>query len=121
MTFASNPSPHAVIYDPDAVAEFVTAVKSKEEQKGIINAVLKLRELGERLEPPHMKPLQGAAGLRELRPKQGRSDWRAVYCRCGVIYVIVAVDRQKNFAAMIERAWTRASRYGAMSLNFDKS
>jgi Phage derived protein Gp49-like (DUF891) len=78
----------------------------------IINAVLKLRELGERLEPPHMKPLQGATGLRELRPKQGRSDWRAACCRSGVTYVIVAVDRHKNFSAMIERAWTRASRYG---------
>lgn len=121
MTSAYNPSPHAVIYDPDAVAEFVSAVKSKEEQKAIVNAVLKLRELGERLEPPHMKPLQGAAGLRELRPKQGRSDWRAVYCRSGLIYVVVAVDRHKNFAAMIERARMRVSRYGGMSLNFDKS
>ncbi len=45
----------------------------------IFNAVEKLRELGERLAPPHMKPLQGeaAGGPCELRPRQGRSDWRA--------------------------------------------
>jgi Phage derived protein Gp49-like (DUF891) len=121
MTSAVKPWPHTVIYDPDAVVEFVTAVKSKEEHRSILNAVLKLRELGERLEPPHMKPLQGPPGLRELRPRQGRSDWRAIYCRSGSIYIVVAIDRHKNFAALIERARTRAPRYGVTSLNFDKS
>jgi Phage derived protein Gp49-like (DUF891) len=121
MTSGAKQWPHTVIYDPDAVAEFVTAVKSKEDHRSILNAVLKLRELGERLEPPHSKTLQGAAGLRELRPKQGRSDWRAVYCRSGSIYVIVAVDRHKNFEAMIARSRMRASRYGGTYLNFDKS
>jgi hypothetical protein len=69
-----------VIYDPDAVAEFVVAVKSKEEQKAILNVVDKLRTPGERLPLPHMKPLQGqsAACLRELRPRRGNSDWRAL-------------------------------------------
>lgn len=61
MTLASKSWPYAVIYDPDAVIEFVMAVKSKEERKAIFNAVDKLRELGERLPPPHMKPLQGEA------------------------------------------------------------
>ncbi len=54
------------------------AVKSKEERKAIFNAVDKLREVGEQLAPPHMKPLQGAGALREPRPRQGRSDWRAL-------------------------------------------
>ena len=72
----SNPSHHQVIYDPDAVAELLT-MKSREEHSALLHAVLKLRELGELLGPPHMKPLKGAAALRELRPKQGRSDWRA--------------------------------------------
>jgi hypothetical protein len=78
MTSTSKSWPYAVIYHPDAVIEFVMAVKSKEERKAIFNAVDKLRELGERLPPPHMKPLQGeaAAGLRELRPRRGNSDWR---------------------------------------------
>jgi hypothetical protein len=101
-----------VIYDPDAVSELL-AMKSKEEHRALLNAVLKLRELGEQLGPPHMKPLKGerAAALRELRPKQGQSDWRAIYRRAGEFYVILAIDRHKNFAAMIERAQARAELY----------
>lgn len=102
-----------VIYDPDAVNELVILVKSKEAHRSLMNAVLKLRELGEWLEPPHMKPLQGpaASGLRELRPKQGRSDWRAIYRRASSIYVILAVDRHSNYEALIARAQARAARY----------
>ena len=102
-----------VVYDPDAVAELATAVKSKEELRAIFNAVEKLRALGERLCPPHMKPLQGesASALRELRPRQGRSDWRALYCRHRSAYVILAVDRHRNFEALVARAQERAERY----------
>jgi hypothetical protein len=122
MNARSKSSPYTVIYDPDAVAEFVTAVKSKEEHRAILNAVSKLRELGERLGPPHMKPLQGGAAttLRELRPKQGRSDWRAIYRRSGSVYVILAVDRHANFAALIARGQTRAARYVGLPLTPDK-
>lgn len=63
MPAAFKSGPHTVIYDADAVVEFVTAVKSKEERGAIFNAVEKLRELGERLAPPHMKPLQGEPRL----------------------------------------------------------
>jgi hypothetical protein len=111
MTHAGR-SPHNVIYDPDAVVD-VLAMKSKEEHRALLNAVRKLGELGERLGPPHMKPLKGdhAAALRELRPRQGRSDWRAIYRRAGGFYVILAIDRHKDFAALIERAQARAGRY----------
>jgi len=61
-----------------------------------------------------MKPLKGdrAAALRELRPKQGQSDWRAIYRRAGDFYAILAFDRHKNIAALIERARARADQYG---------
>jgi hypothetical protein len=103
---------HNVIYDPDAVAELLT-VKSKEEHRALLNAVRKLRELGDQLAPPNMKPLkgEGAAALCELRPRQGQSDWRAIYRRVGQFYVILAVDRHKNFATLIDRARTRAEHY----------
>jgi hypothetical protein len=103
---------HNVIYDPDAVMELL-AMKSKEEHRALLNAVRKLGELGERLGPPHMKPLKGehAAALRELRPRQGQSDWRAIYSRAGALYVILAIDRHKNFASLIERAQARTARY----------
>jgi phage-related protein len=104
---------HTVIYDPDAVVELVAAVKAKEERRAIFNAVEKLREVGELLAPPHMKPLQGkaAGGLRELRPRQGRSDWRALYRRYGSVYVILAFDRHDNFPGLVERAQARAALY----------
>lgn len=112
MTSTSTPWPHTVIYDPDAVAELL-GVKSKQEHRALLNAVRKLGELGEQLGPPHMKPLKGdrAAALCELRPRQGQSDWRAIYRRVGDFYAILAIDRHKNFTSMIERAQARAERY----------
>lgn len=101
---------HGVIYDPDAVAELLE-MKSKEEHRALLNAVGKLGELGEQLGPPHMKPLKGSGPLRELRPRQGQSDWRAIYRRSKDFYAILAIDRHKNFAALIERAQARADRY----------
>lgn len=109
--------PFMVVYDPDATAELVLAVKSKEERKAIFNAVAKLREIGEHLAPPHMKPLQGAdaRGLRELRPRQGRSDWRPIYARVGDVYVILAVDRHDNFDALVARARQRRRQYASLT------
>jgi hypothetical protein len=84
MTVALESWPHIVIYDPDAVVELVMAVKSKEERKAIFNAVDKLRALGERLPPPHTKPVQGAtaAGI--------TSCVRDVGAATGAFYIGVA-------------------------------
>ncbi len=111
---SSNVKRHNVTYDPDAVVELL-AMRSKQEHRALVNAVEKLRELGERLEPPHMKPLQDVTGsaLCELRPRRGDSDWRAIYRRVGTFFVILAIDRHKNFAAMVGRAQHRAGRYGS--------
>jgi hypothetical protein len=108
----SHTAQPSVIYDPNAVAELLT-MKSKEEHRALLNAVRKLGELGERLGPPHVKPLKSSQGaaLRELRPRQGRSDWRAIYRRAGDFYVILAIDRHKNFESLIDRARARAERY----------
>lgn len=116
MVSVSKIRPYTVIYDPDAVVEFAMAVKSKEERKAIFNAVDKLREVGEQLAPPHMKPLQGAGALRELRPRQGRSDWRALYRRFGSVYVVLALDRHDNFAALCARAQAHAVQYAGPPL-----
>lgn len=109
----SKSRPYIVIYDPDAVIELASAVKSKEERKAIFNAVEKLRELGERLPPPHMKPLQGesASGLYELRPRRGDSDWRALYRRFGSTYVVLGFDRHDNFSALVARVQKRSPQY----------
>lgn len=109
----ARPQPFTVVFDPDAVAEFVTAVKAKEERKAILNAVDKLRQVGDRLAPPHVKSLRGAPDLYELRPRQGRSDWRPVYARFGEVFVVLAIDRHDNFDALIARARARAGQYRA--------
>jgi Phage derived protein Gp49-like (DUF891) len=95
------------------------AMKSKEEHRALLNAVRKLGELGERLGPPHIKPLKGAAALLELRPRQGQSDWRAIYCRVGDFYAILAIDRHTNFGSLIDRAQIRAEQYNPL-LKVDK-
>src|SRR3954454_12936489 len=71
-----------VMWDADAAAE-LASLTSKEEKKALFNVIDKLRQLGERLVPPHMKPLKGGSGLRELRPRQGRTHVRAIYVRAG--------------------------------------
>src|SRR3954447_1816731 len=91
---------HTVTYDAAALKEMLIAVKSKEEKKALLNVIDKLEALGEQLAPSHMKPLggEGAAGLRELRPRQGRSDWRAIYKRVGGKgYGILAVGKHTQF------------------------
>ena len=105
---------HTVIYDAAAAQEMLVTVKSKGEIRALLNAVAKLRALGEQLVPPHMKPLGGevAGGLRELRPRQGRSDWRPIYMRIGKrAYVVLAVGRHDEFEKLVARARDRARQY----------
>jgi hypothetical protein len=84
-----------VVYDPDALLDFLAGVRSKEERKAAFNAVDKLRRVGEALAPPHMKPLQGETNLNELRPRQGRSPTRLIYRRVGDVYIVLAVAKDK--------------------------
>jgi len=79
-----------VDFDEGAVRDF-EAVKSKEERKAVFNAIDKLRQLGPRLVPPHVKLLAGEADLFELRPRQGNSKARPLVVRAGRGYLVVAV------------------------------
>jgi phage-related protein len=104
---------HTVTCDAAALKEMLVAIKAKEEKRALLNAIDKLEALGEQLAPPHMKPLgAGAGGLRELRPRQGNSDWRPIYMRIGAkAYVVLAVGRHDEFERLIARAQARAARY----------
>lgn len=92
------PKPYrsTVVYDPDALQDFLVGVRSKEERNAAFNAVDKLRRIGDGLAPPHMKPLQGETGLCELRPRQGRSPTRLLYRRAGDVYIVLAVAKDKT-------------------------
>lgn len=61
------------------------------EQVALRNAVLKLENAGPGLGSPHSSKVQGAEKLRELRPRTGRSPWRALYRQYGNTFVIAAV------------------------------
>ncbi|MBI4220730.1 MAG: hypothetical protein HY682_11335 [Chloroflexi bacterium] len=69
------------------------------------NAFEKLEVYGDRLPFPHSSQVRGAAHLRELRPRNGRSPWRAFYRRIGGILVVGAIGQE---AHVDPRAFRRA-------------
>ncbi len=108
----ARPYRSTVLYDPDALQDFLADVKSREERKAAYNAVDKLRQVGSALGPPYMKPLQGESNLCELRPRQGRSATRLIYRRFGDVYVVLAVAKHKvDFEAKKRIAGSRARQY----------
>lgn len=82
------------------------------ERAAVINAVEKLQALGEVLGYPHSSAVRGAVGLRELRPRSGRSPWRGFYRRIGDVFVIGAVGPEavhdrRGFDRAVRRAQER--------------
>ncbi|MGH3295763.1 MAG: type II toxin-antitoxin system RelE/ParE family toxin [Trebonia sp.] len=78
-----------VLYHPDAEVE--RGKLPAPERTALYNAVRKLVEIGTDLSYPHSSAVKGADRLRELRPRAGRSPWRAIYRQCGEAFVIAAV------------------------------
>ena len=60
------------------------------ERVAILNAIEKLEALGDRLPFPHSSSVRGTK-LRELRPRSGRSAWRAFYRRVVDLLIIGAI------------------------------
>jgi hypothetical protein len=71
------------------------------------HAVEKLAMLGPQLPYPHQSAVHGHRGLRELRPRGGRSRWRALYERRGGAFVIAAIAPE---AQVDPRGFDRAAR-----------
>jgi len=62
------------------------------ERRAVMTAVAKLEAFGDRLGAPHTSQVKGSQdGIRELRPRSGRSPWRVLYRRLGGAMVILAV------------------------------
>ncbi len=78
------------------------------------HAFEKLEALGVRLPFPHQSDVQGAEGVRELRPRGGRSRWRAFYRRIGDAMVVGAVGPE---AKVDRRGFRRAVRLAARRLD----
>jgi len=62
-----------------------------DEFKAMLNAIEKLKLLGDQLAFPHSSAVKGET-LRELRPRAGRSPWRALYRRLGHRIVVAAIS-----------------------------
>lgn len=80
---------------PDANAEL--AALPAAEWRAIDNAIEKLSVNGDRLGAPHSSSIRGAGEtLRELRPRAGRSRWRAFYRRVGDHFLIAAIGPEAS-------------------------
>jgi hypothetical protein len=82
-----------VLWHPAADAERA-AISDAAERAAIQHAREKLEAIGPRLGAPHSSAVKGddGSGLRELRPRAGRSRWRPIYRRVGPgIFVVLAV------------------------------
>jgi mRNA-degrading endonuclease RelE of RelBE toxin-antitoxin system len=67
------------------------------DRMAIENAIEKLAVLGGQLGAPHTSSIRGVGEtLRELRPRAGRSRWRAFYRRVGDQFVIAAISPEAN-------------------------
>lgn len=85
------------------------------DRRAIENAIEKLTVLGDQLGAPHSSAIRGASEtLRELRPRAGRSRWRALYRRVGDQFVVAAISPEaavnpSGFRGAVAKALTRLS------------
>ena len=91
---AADPGPpYEVLWHPAADTERA-AVSDAAERTAIQHAREKLEVLGPRLGSPHSSAISGedGSGLRELRPRAGRSRWRPIYRQINPgTFVILAI------------------------------
>lgn len=77
----------------------------------MLNAIDKLEAIGPELGFPHTSRVQGA-NVRELRPRAGRSPWRAFYHQVGNELIIGSIGpeaqaKPRLFRAAVKRAVER--------------
>jgi hypothetical protein len=70
----------------------------------------------EQLGYPHTSAVQGFTGLRELRPRAGRSLWRVLYRRVSDVFVLAAVGPE---AQSDQRGLGRAARQAVAEIEED--
>ncbi|MFG3554159.1 type II toxin-antitoxin system RelE/ParE family toxin [Micromonospora sp. NPDC047557] len=95
--------PWLVLYHPEAIVELHALPAA--ERAAIGHAVEKLESLGPNLGYPHSSNVRSAVNLRELRPRGGRSRWRAFYSGVGAAFVVGAIGPE---AGVDRRGFNRA-------------
>lgn len=87
----------------------------RRERLAMLTAFEKLEVLGDQLPSPHSSAVKGIREtLRELRPRSGRSPWRAFYRRVGNVIVIGAIGPEatvnpNGFRRSVDEALKRLS------------
>lgn len=76
------------------------------ERRALLHAVEKLMALGPALSYPHQSSVRGTKGLRELRPRAGRSPWRGLYGQIQNVFVMTAIAPE---AEVDRRGFDRAA------------
>lgn len=92
-----------VYWHPEAEPE--RAELPANERVALDNCVAKLAQFGPQLPYPHSSAVKNADRLRELRPRAGRSAWRAFYRQFRQEFVIGSVGPEANVKP---RLFTRA-------------
>ncbi len=98
-----------------AEAEYERAALPKPERAAFINADTKLEAYGPLLGYPHTSAVRGTSALRELRPRAGRSAYRALYRQIGNVFVVAAVGPEaqsdpRGFDRAVRRALDRLAK-----------
>lgn len=87
------------------------------ERVAMRTAFRKLEEAGSALAFPHQSSVRGTTGLRELRPRAGRSQYRSFYKRTGPNqFVVGAIGPEaqvdpRGFRRCVKAAQERLSKY----------
>jgi hypothetical protein len=102
----------SVVLHPEA--EIERAKLPARERLALDNAVLKLQAVGPNLGSPHSSDVRAANGLRELRPRAGRSPYRGFYRRIGDVFVLAAVGPE---AEVDRRGFERAAKAAEQRLD----
>lgn len=99
-----------VRYLPEAEAE-LDKLPSRE-QAAVRHADAKLKALGPALPFPHSSDVREATDLRELRPRGGRSPWRAFYREVEGSFVVASIGPEaqqdkRGFRRAVQNAMER--------------
>ena len=102
-----------VVYHPDTETELDLLPPA--ERAAMLHAVEKLDAIGDQLPFPHSSGVKGTQ-LRELRPRGGRSPWRAIYRRVGRLMVVLAIapEAQRDKAGFDRAVRTAEDRLTAL-------
>lgn len=102
----------AVVFHPSAEKELGALPVA--DRVAVLHSTEKLAALGPVLPHPHQSDVRGGRGLRELRPRAGRSRIRPLYGRVGDAFVILAIGPE---ALVDRRGFDRAVRIAEQRLS----